>query len=81
MPNEKRCKMYWYHSISTGRQWIRYTPSSLYITFLIVSKLFKKKFKNLSLSLSISIYIKGTYDKFPDFFRMGTFIDSTDMKL
>ena len=26
-------------------------------------------------------YIRGTYDKFPDFFRMGTFIDSTHMKL
>ena len=23
----------------------------------------------------------GAYDKFPDFFRMGTFIDSTHMKL
>ena len=22
-----------------------------------------------------------TYDKFPDFFRMGTFIDSTHMKV
>ena len=31
-------------------------------------------------SLSIS-YIRGAYDKFPDFFRMGTFIDSTHMKL
>ena len=26
-------------------------------------------------------YLRGTYDKFPDFFRMGTFIDSTHMKL
>ena len=25
--------------------------------------------------------IRGAYDKFPDFFRMGTFIDSTQMKL
>ena len=24
---------------------------------------------------------RGAYDKFPDFFRMGTFIDSTHMKL
>ena len=30
----------------------------------------------------ISRSIKGAYDKFPDFlFRMGTFIDSTHMKL
>ena len=26
-------------------------------------------------------FIRGAYDKFPDFFRMGTFIDSTHMKL
>ena len=25
--------------------------------------------------------LRGAYDKFPDFFRMGTFIDSTRMKL
>ena len=25
--------------------------------------------------------VQGAYDKFPDFFRMGTFIDSTHMKL
>ena len=29
----------------------------------------------------IYIYIRGAYDKFPDFFRMSTFIDSTRMKL
>ena len=32
-------------------------------------------------SISISIYIRGSLNKFPDFFRMGTFIDSTHMKL
>ena len=26
-------------------------------------------------------YTRGVYDKFPDFFRMGTFIDRTHMKL
>ena len=25
--------------------------------------------------------MRGAYDRFPDFFRMGTFIDSTHMKL
>ena len=25
--------------------------------------------------------VRGAYDKFPDFFRMGTFIDTTQMKL
>ena len=28
-----------------------------------------------------AIYIRGSLNKFPDFFRMGTFIDSTHMKL
>ena len=28
-----------------------------------------------------NIYIRGAYDKFPDFFHMGTFIDSKHMKL
>ena len=27
------------------------------------------------------IDVRGAYDKFPDFFRMGIFIDSTHMKL
>ena len=26
-------------------------------------------------------YVRGSLNKFPDFFRMGTFIDSTHMKL
>ena len=29
----------------------------------------------------IYIYINGSLNKFPDFFRMGPFIDSTHMKL
>ena len=28
-----------------------------------------------------NIHLREVYDKFPDFFRMGTFIDSTHMKL
>ena len=34
----------------------------------------------VGICLSIYIYIWSSYDKFPDFFRMGTFIDSTHMK-
>ena len=30
---------------------------------------------------SIRTIIWGAFDKFPDFFRMGAFIDSTHMKL
>ena len=29
----------------------------------------------------IYIYTQGAHNKFPDFFRMGTFIDSAHMKL
>ena len=29
----------------------------------------------------VCMYVRSAYDKFPDFFRMGTFIDSTHMKL
>ena len=34
-----------------------------------------------TLAAIMYIYIRGAYDKFPDFFRMGTFIDSKRMKL
>ena len=30
---------------------------------------------------SIILELRGAYDKFPDFFCMGTFIDSTHMKI
>ena len=29
----------------------------------------------------VCMYIRGSLNNFPDFFRMGTFIDSTHMKL
>ena len=35
----------------------------------------------LYIYIYIYIYIRGSLNKFPDFFRMGTFIDSTHMKL
>ena len=38
----------------------------------------KKKKKKRKTHL---FYLRGAYDKFPDFFRMGTFIDSTHKKL
>ena len=34
-----------------------------------------------SLSPLFTIFLRGAYVKFPDFFRMGTFIDSRHMKL
>ena len=35
----------------------------------------------LSINLSPGIYIRGSLNKFPHFFRKGTFIDNTHMKL
>ena len=40
----------------------------------------KSKIK-LYIYIYIYIYLRGSLNKFPDFFRMGTFIDSTLMKL
>ena len=38
--------------------------------------------KQMSSGLIKNVYkLRGAYDKFPDVFRMGTFIDSTHMKL
>ena len=34
-----------------------------------------------ALYIYIYIHTRGSLNKFPDFFRMGTFIDSTHMKL
>ena len=33
------------------------------------------------MEISIYIYIRGSLNKFPDFLRMGLFIDSKHMKL
>ena len=34
-----------------------------------------------NLAIMVSKHVQGSLNKFPDFFRMGTFIDSTHMKL
>ena len=46
------------------------------LIFLILSDLLKS-----TISQYIYIYIRGSLSKFPDFFFMGTFIDSTRMEL
>ena len=38
-------------------------------------------FNVTDISIYLSIYLRGAFNKFPDFIRMGTFIDSTHMKL
>ena len=37
--------------------------------------------KNNNFAFIIAWVVRGSLNKFPDFFRMGTFIDSTHMKL
>ena len=37
--------------------------------------------KNYIFIFTVVIYIQGSLNKLPDFFCMGTFIDSTHMKL
>ena len=34
-----------------------------------------------SMLMFVCAHVRGAYDKFPDFFRIGTFIDSTYIKL
>ena len=35
----------------------------------------------LKYNIKLKIYLRGAYGKFPDIFQIGTFIDSTHMKL
>ena len=41
----------------------------------------KNKFLMVIKHFWLEVYIRGSHNKFPDFFRMGTFIDSTLMKI
>ena len=36
--------------------------------------------RDLWVLVYVGEYVRGAYDKFQDFFRLGTFIDSTHMK-
>ena len=49
---------------------------------LALGIILKEKHKKFIIfSNSLSVLLRGSLNKFPDFFRMGTFIDSTHMKL
>ena len=39
------------------------------------------EYKYVILFRSFHPNVRGSFNKFPDFFRMGTFIDSTHLKL
>ena len=54
--------------------------ASLFISFLVDRLLELKLFEDV-IYIYIYIYIWGSLNKFPDFFYMGTFIDSIHMKL
>ena len=41
----------------------------------------KKKTLTYQIEIHLRTYLREACDKFPDFFCMGTFIDSTHMKL
>ena len=56
-----------------------YIPQKLSICCLFYKNYAVQNLKYLSLTFILSI--RGSLNKFPDFFRMGTFIDSTHMKL
>ena len=59
--------MYTYTHIYIYNTYIRYT----FICYMNMP---------IYIYIYIYIYIRGSLNKFPDFFRMGTFIDSTHMK-
>ena len=47
----------------------------------MVGKLYFKIYQLLQNLAESCLYLRGAYNKFPDFLRIGTFIDSTHMKL
>ena len=53
----------------------------IYIYIYIYKSLKTYRMQLVYIYIYIYIYIRGAYDKFSDFFRMGTFIDSTHMNL
>ena len=60
-----------------------YTHTYIYIyIYILYIYIYIYTHTNLYLYIHkhIYIYIRGAYDKFPDIFRMCTFIDSTHMK-
>ena len=70
---------YFYHSVGfTTYLSLQYTHTHIYIYIYIYIYLTNK---SMRLSSSFIGCIRGARVKFPDFFSMGTFIDSTHMKI
>ena len=57
-------------------EWSRKICRKAKIVFLLFKLMLTTAFK-----VQVVTHIRGSLNKFPDFFRMGTFIDSTHMKL
>ena len=62
------------------KNWLHNIKKKCYIRMKNIIQA-KNIFKTLWQLYFSDTYIRGAYDKFPDFFRMGTFVDSTHMKL
>ena len=61
---------YWSTFFPELRVWYEFMPFSWEVAW-----------SDMQTASSRFIYIRGSVNRFPDFFRMGTFIDSTHMKL
>ena len=53
----------------------------MYLYVCIYRHIYMYIYGYICMYIYIYIYLRGACNKFPDFFRMGTFIDSTHMKL
>ena len=56
---------------------------NILVTYLLYSSSYNKNSQGFKVEAIVLHHLKlqGAYNKFPDFFRMGTFIDSTHMKI
>ena len=71
-------------SLVTMEQKVMVTKKmSIYSTELLIDNILKRALDLFWTQLYDLkyCYIRGAYDKFPDFFRMGPLIDNTHMKL
>ena len=66
------------HPVSSG---FWGTVQSIPTTIDITTTFMLHNFFLIYLTNKILGFVPGAYDKFPDFFHMGTFIDSKHMKL
>ena len=61
-----------YKQMTDAKWWVLYTNTWNYL---------KKSSESFKSFIYNCVYTRGSLNTFPDFFRMGTFTDSTHMKL